>query len=64
LSKAPADSAYSSGGKYELFGGFWPAEPIAEGFENYRVFNGDLNILITDWKNTDVELPGGCPRPE
>ena len=58
------DSAWSIGGKYELFGGFWPGGLIGEGFENYGVFNGDLGILITNWKKTDAELPGDCPKPE
>jgi hypothetical protein len=33
---------------------------------NYRVFTGDLNILIMYWKKKDVDLgiPGPCPIPE
>ncbi len=58
------DAGWSIGAKYELFGGFWPAGPIAKVFESYRTFNGDLNILITDWNETEAELFGDCPKPE
>jgi len=34
------DAGWSIGGKYELFGGFWPAGPIAEYFPSvYSTYN-------------------------
>ena len=30
----------------------------------YRVFTGDLSILVANWQKKDADLPGNCPRPE
>jgi len=35
-----------------------------QGFQKYRVMSNDLGIVIANWKKTDADLPGDCPRPE
>jgi hypothetical protein len=30
----------------------------------YRVYTADLAKVVANWKKTDAELPGNCPRPE
>jgi hypothetical protein len=37
---------------------------VAAARADYRVGVKDLDILITNWKKKDTDLPGDCPRDE
>ncbi len=39
-------------------------DPKPQGPQKYRVMTNDLAILIANWKKTDAQLPGNCPRAE
>jgi hypothetical protein len=50
------DAAYSASGQYELFGGFWPAEPSCfVDFENFAKF-------AEYWMQTGTGLPADLFR--
>jgi len=33
-----------------------------QGLPKYRIYTNDFNILVGNWKKTDAQLPGNCPR--